>query len=256
MIRVIIVLATLLLAFFGMTGHGSGANASLAKNNFVFAVTCGEDSSGKLCLLGKFKAGTKVTFLQPETGNRCVVKTTSRTEEYESSGAYLTRVTGSCPASKDFMVGVLEKSVLDYERLSLTEIKEAGTIRNIEKSIRSSKALLILLEKAQGIAGEIKQLEGITPKVYRVALPGLNMFIASFRDKEKICGPQVVILNGNVYPLTGWCSYPTLNVFRLNGRHYIQSGSFCCDCGITIMELFLITDQGPIVEHSDSSLSD
>lgn len=54
-------------------------------------------------------------------------------------------------------------------------------------------------------------------------------------------GPAATFLlsQGAEYPLTGPCSffsYPEL--FLLNERLYLQSGSRCCECGISVQQLF------------------
>jgi hypothetical protein len=136
----------------------------------------------------------------------------------------------------------------------------ADVISKTDRLVRNSKALLTLLKKAQGaILGETKELEETNLKVYQVSMPGQKFLIASFEYSNEnlgVSGPRLLVINDRVYPLTGWCSYQTLNVFRLEGQYYIQSGSCCCNCGITIMELFRITPEGPMVVLSDESLSD
>lgn len=76
-------------------------------------------------------------------------------------------------------------------------------------------------------------------------------------EDEHFCsGPRVIVINGIAYPLTGWCSYPFMRIFRLNGKYYLESGSACCGCGITIKELFKIEPTGLVEIQSDGSLSD
>jgi hypothetical protein len=230
------------------------------KRDFIFAIKCEEARPSRLYLVGKFKPRTRVTLLQSGTPRTCSAKATSHVEEMESSGAYLTRLDGSCEVPDQFQVGVFKKPVKDYERLALKEIIDPDEVLAIHRSIRNSKALLTDIWKAQGTNSvELGQMEEMTLKVYQVSLPHFIFLIASYDDgpeKSPISGPRFVLIKDEIYPLTGWCSYRTMNVFRLNGEHYIQSGSCCCDCGITIMELFRITQNGLDKTVSDWSLSD
>jgi hypothetical protein len=58
---------------------------------------------------------------------------------------------------------------------------------------------------------------------------------------DQVSGPQFIVIGNNVYGITGACSFPYLYSFELNQALYLNSGSFCCDCGITGMELFKIS---------------
>lgn len=234
-------------------------NAALKKSDFAFAIACAYNKPERLCLVGRFKSNIKVTLLQLK-GGVCSALTTSHGEELDSSGAYITALTDSCEFQKEFTVGVLKKPVKDYGRLILKETVDTATVSKITQLIRDSKALLALRTEAQDLMpGEMKELESYRLRIYQVPLPVRNILIASFErpnDNFVLYGPRVLVIGDHVYPLTGWCSYPTLNVFRLEGRHYIQSGSYCCNCGITIMQLFRITPEGPVEVVSDGSLSD
>lgn len=259
-IRIILILATFSAAFLFNVNCGNAAGAAMERSDFAFAINCGEPESPALCLVGRFKAGTNVSLLESEPGNVCTAKTTSRVEKAESSGAYFTRLYGSCKIPKEFVVAVLKKPVRDYLSVHLKEIIIADTASRIDQAIRNSRVLFKLLKKAQDLVpGKIKELEGIIPKVYEFTLPDSNVFIASYessRENTGVSGPRVVIINDRHYPLTGWCSFMTLNVFRLNDQHYVQSGSCCCNCGISIMELFRITHKGLVSVVSDGRLSD
>lgn len=53
-------------------------------------------------------------------------------------------------------------------------------------------------------------------------------------------GPSFLISNTgkSIYPLTGPCSDSESNIFLLNERLYIHTGSNCCDCGIVVKQLY------------------
>jgi hypothetical protein len=97
------------------------------------------------------------------------------------------------------------------------------------------------------------------PKLYRYPTPKREVFIVAYDERKDVhccSGPRVILISGSAYPLTGWCSYPFMRTFRLNGKYYLESGSACCGCGITIMELFKIEATGLVEAYSDGSLSD
>lgn len=258
--RIILIFTTFSAAFLFSVYCGNAAGASMEKSDFAFAVNCGEPGSPSLCLVGRFKATTNVTLLESVPGNACTAKTTSLVEKSESSGAYFTKLNGSCKIPKEFVVAVLKKPVQDYASVPPKEIVNADTISKIDRAIRNSRVLLKLLKKAQDLVpGKIKELEGSIPKIYEFKLPDSNVFIASYESSSEntgVSGPRVIIINDRFYPLTGWCSFMTLNVFRLNDQYYVQSGSCCCNCGISIMELFRITSKGLVSVVSDGRLSD
>jgi hypothetical protein len=225
---------------------------AVKKSNFAFAVSYGQESSQRLCLVGKFKAKIKVTLLSSLSGSKKVcAATTSQWEELDTGNGYLTELTGSCETPDGYDIGILRQPVKDYEKLSLKEVTNTETVSKVSRIVMSSKALLALREKKE--MGSI-ELGGATLRVYQVPVPGLHILIASF-EYSKDNGPRIIVINDRIYPLTGWCSFPTLNVFRLEGQHYISSGSSCCECGIIVHELFRITPKGPVTVLADASFS-
>jgi hypothetical protein len=137
-------------------------------------------------------------------------------------------------------------------------LTELGKISQLDGAARRSKALMALRTKAQdNVPAELADLEGITPKVYSLRIPKADAFVVEYDRKvpHLPIGPRVIAIRGMLHPLTGWCSFPKWTAFRLNGSYYILSGSVCCGCGISGMELFRITPEGPVVVISNYSLS-
>lgn len=249
---------TMLLAIFLCC---ISCSAIITKSDFVLLVNLPESEGLKLYAVGKLKAGVQLELLQPGPPKTCIANTTARTKQFELSGAHFTEVSGSCETPKEFGVAVVKTIVRDYERLTPKEISEANQVAKTDRLTRNSGVLSDLLKKAQGsVPGDLKELEGTRPRVYLFSLPKADVTVVSYKEgfpeNTGVSGPRAVIINGHVYPLTGWCSYRTLNVFRLNGEYYVQSGSCCCGCGITAMELFRITSKGIVEVLSDYSLSD
>jgi hypothetical protein len=259
-IGIILVLAALLVVFPCSICYADSTEAKIGKADIAFAIQCGERKAPKLCLVGEFKAGIKVTLLQSGPRKTCIAKTTSHVQSSEEFDFHLTELSGSCDVPEEFGVAILKKPVQDYKHLIPKKIINADTISKTDRFIRNSGALLKLSKKAQDlIPGEMKELEKSIPQLYQFSLPAFNVTMAlyeAFPDGPKYDqGPKVVIINKRVYPLSGWCSYKNFYVFHLNGYYYVQTGSHCCECGIRIMELFRITPNGLVEAASDSSLS-
>ncbi len=132
---------------------------------------------------------------------------------------------------------------------------------HIDHAVKNSKALFLLTKGAQGTTnGQLKELKGILPKVHKFSMYDQEAMIATYSRGKLSDGntptPRVLLLNDRVYPLNGWCSFDEIAVFSLNGLYYICSGSACCDCGISILELIQVTQDGLVMVRSDASLSD
>jgi hypothetical protein len=261
----IILIFVILSAAFPCCVFSKDSNgATIEKTDIAFAVGSLESKSPKLCLIGKFKSGIKLTLLQSGQQKTCKTQTTSNVEVYnETSGAYVTELAGSCEFPKEFSVGILKKPVWDYQHILPKKIVIADVISKTDRSIRDRGVLLKLVNRAQGVplnTSEMKEFEKIVPQLHQFSLPEFNVIIASYDEfpdnLNYACGPRVIIINDRIYPLTGWCSYRTFDVFRLNGQYYVKSGSCCCECGITIMELFRITPNGLVKVYSNGDLSD
>jgi hypothetical protein len=252
-------LAMLLAAF--LCNCSAAISKAIHKSYFVPVVGLSEAEAPKLYAVGKLKPGIQLTLLQPGLNQICMAKSIAFTKQSELSGSYFTELSGLCETPKEFGIAIANKQVWDYEQVTPKEISEADEVTKIDQLTRNSGALSALLKKAQGsIPGDLKELEGSRPKVYLFSIDKAVVTVVSyeegFAENTGVSGPRAIIINGRVYPLTGWCSYRTLNVFRLNGEHYVQSGSCCCECGITAMEVFRISSKGILEVLSDYSLSD
>jgi hypothetical protein len=136
-----------------------------------------------------------------------------------------------------------------YEILPLNEIRDCTSIRDLDQLARASGLLEILLKKNRGATYALADLSP-APKVISLG----DARIVEYRYSWAT-GPRVLVLNGKISALTGQCSFPALRAFRLDGKIYIESGSSCCECGISGIELFRITPEGTVLVHSDYSLS-
>ena len=58
-------------------------------------------------------------------------------------------------------------------------------------------------------------------------------------DKEKMYSACFLLSPTEQYPLTGPCSFDGLpDIFEMDEKLYLQSGSSCCECGVVIGQLF------------------
>ena len=240
---------------------------SQQERDFGFVISCKWAEEESNCLLGNYRAGLSVTLLEKRRSKSCITKTEGR-KEYEgywgASGSFpVTKLsmTDTCSLANLYSLAILKSQISDYEILVLEEILDREKIKSLDTFVRSTTILEDLRTKAQGIvAGEISEIENELPKLYRYPIPEIEVLIVAYdesKNEDYCCsGPRVVLIKGTPYSLTGWCSYPFMRIFRLNEEYYLESGSACCGCGITIKELFKITKKGPVKVHSDGSLSD
>jgi hypothetical protein len=261
--RIIIFILSILTILITLSCASYLRTGSQQKSDFSFVIPCKWAEEEGICLLGKYKAGLSITLLEKGRSKSCITKS-ARSGEYEGEINFFSftkvNVADACGLPDLYSVAVLKSRVWDYEVLLLEEIFDKEQIKSLNTFVRSTTVLEDLRTKAQGlISGESSVIQSDLPKLYRYPIPKINVFVVAYDESEdgRCCsGPRVILINGTAYPLTGWCSYPFMRIFRLNGEYYLESGSACCDCGITIMELFKIKPTGLVEVHSDGSLSD
>lgn len=82
------------------------------------------------------------------------------------------------------------------------------------------------------------------PEVETISFGTETLYLVTYKLESYpdyiVNGPSFLIStsNRNVYPLTGPCSRSDSNIFILNGKLYIHTGSNCCDCGIVVEQLY------------------
>ncbi len=258
--RMVVCLA--ILVSVGLCAMYGGNSAAKAKGpEFAFVINRGKSKAPKLFLVGNFKAGVKITLLGLGYSQTCRAETTANKEMYGSGD--ITEITTSGRPQIDSRLALLDESVVDYSTVSGTVVTDSGKVKQIDGAVRKSNTLSSLCTRAQdAMPCAMKDLEGILPKIHHFTFPGIEMFVVSYdveislqNMKSRDTGPRVVVINNRVYPMSGWCSFYRFYVFRLNGQHYIQSGSRCCNCGMVVMELFRVTPAGVEEWLLDPSLS-
>jgi hypothetical protein len=230
---------------------------------FAFVIPCEWEERRGICLLGKYDVGVSVSLLEVK-GSRICTGRTSKTSSQEWIDHQLTlteiSLSDKCGSPDLYSVAVLGSETGNYEILQLKEITDERLIRSLDAAVRQTTVLQSLRMKAQSsIPGEVSEIQNDLPKLFYYPNPKIPTLILGYDesgDEYNISGPRIILFNSVPYPLTGWCSYPFMRAFRLNDGYYLESGSYCCGCGVTIKELFRIDSSGLIEVHSDSSLSD
>ncbi|MBI5743916.1 MAG: hypothetical protein HY952_05150 [Elusimicrobia bacterium] len=210
--------------------------------------------------------GEKVVLLDKSSSAYCTAISTPTVdlseavvwEEVERTG--LSKLE-QCGVAGRYHIAIIGKEAKDYGIVTLKAVSDDTLIAATDREIKILPTLDSLKQRTQGSGSEVDRCASITnlkPTLYSLEVHGQTMLLAAYstkRDNRVVAGPSFIVMNNRVYPLTGWCSYPYFRAFTLEGEHYIESGSHCCDCGITVMELFQITQDGPKMVWEDSSFS-
>jgi len=250
-----------------LASQSFGKPQTQPKHEFAFVIDC--DWAGKesnICLLGNYKRGIGVTLLEVGQPRTCLSQTRDAVDHKDETGDTLYPFTpifpiAQCKAVHHYSVAVLGSRISSYQIIKIEEIMDKRRVQSLDELTRSQN----VLEKLRTKAGEawIYKLSKKLPIVHRYPIPKMETFIVAYKTlveynggSDVARGPRAIIINNIAYPLTGWCSYPYMRSFRLDGEYYLESGSHCCECGITIKELFKIKQTGLVEVHSDGSLSD
>jgi hypothetical protein len=235
--------------------------------NFVFIHNYPESKEPKIaCLMGAFKSGLHVTLLHKNKSRVCTAKTGAQKiyalEVLDVGEITFTKLVGlnNCSNPDEYSVAVVDSNVTSYEVIHLTELKDQGAIRALDKTVRSTRVLQELLDRNSSLVYEVDTgISRSLPRVLNYPMKNRQAYILEYEfssDGIVLCGPRVMVINSYVRGLTGQCSYPYVRMFRINNQSYIESGSFCCECGITGQEIFRIEETGPVLVYHDYSFSD
>jgi len=259
-------LPTTLLANFHAS-QSFGKPQTQPKPEFAFVIDCDwADKESNICLLGNYKRGIGVTLLEVGQPRTCLSQTRDTVDHKDEAGDALYPFTpifpvAQCGSVHSYSIAVLGSRISSYQIVKMEEITEKRKVRSLDKLVRNKNVLEKLRTKA-GMAWDYKLFKDL-PIVHRYPIPKMETFILAYKtllsgekEPDPLAGPRAIIINNIAYPLTGWCSYPYMRGFCLDGEYYIESGSHCCECGITIKEIFKIKQTGPVEAHSDGSLSD
>lgn len=233
----------------------------LKKFGFIFKYA---EKNEELFILGTAPLGERVYLLEEKAPKVCIAETIKHREDsWAGDSIYLTSLKSieDCGPAKLYSLAIIGVPVVSYQTITYQKLSDAKFIADINAKIKNSAALDILKTNAQGNSPGDKYfpIADIMPDVYMLHVLDKEIFVASYevqRDNYRMHGPRAIVIDGKIHPLTGWCSWPDFRVFAVNGSYYLESGSGCCGCGITVQELFEIKPDGVITVHDDMSYSD
>jgi hypothetical protein len=241
--------------------------ASHIKEDFGFLHKC-KSERNKICLLGEFEKGLFIFLLGTKKPHVCTARTGEHVkDEFESGSVSYTELINlvNCENLDDYSIGYVGKppEMDTFDTVSLLEISDAALKNELAAKVRKTNVLQTLLDQNAGVAGLYKPDKDLNsvPQVLQYPVPEAKVYILTYdltwkSDEVLPIGPRVVIINDSIQGLTGQCSYKEIRAFTMRGEYYIESGSHCCECGITGQELFKI--EGNKIKHvyEDFSFSD
>lgn len=257
----------LLFALFAANFFPCPSLSKEPEASFAFVFNSRRNLQNVFALYGHHSPGKNV-YLLNSTKNSFCAATTEEQNDYDDEAVSIPfttlKVEESCGSLKDYDVAFF-KPVQEYRRLSLTPVKNVALAKTFEKMARKSAAITRLGSNIKSGDNDRSREDEETPlektaQVYKMGK--LDNYIVTFMfssppfDPDLQVGPRVIFHKNIPYPLTGWCSYPALNAFILNGEPYVESGSYCCGCGITGRELFKIGKDKVVLIHSNYDESD
>lgn len=145
--------------------------------------------------------------------------------------------------------------------IEIVKIKTPAIIDSIEAEISLAENFADAFKESESPLSmyltEIKK----GPIVRSFRFKGLRYFLATFilsehTDPEDILyGPTFLLSPTKTYPLTGPCSFGEPDIFQMNEKLILQSGSNCCDCGVVIDQLFEFDGENLELILEDGSMS-
>lgn len=237
-----------------------GAEGTGSRFAFVFNPTP-DNRAGRFAIYGTHPPDKRISLLKKGADTYCDAVTDSHglyENDVISFPVTNLRDAGRCGSPGDYMVACFAP-VANYANVNWRKTPDPKIAGSLDAAIRTSPALQSLRFKAQDIVAgdELSPLSTFSPRVHELDLSGRRAYLVSYESKDgPVNGPRFVVLDGTINALTGWCSYPYLRTFVLNDELYLESGSSCCGCGITIMELYKVTGNTVACVHADASESD
>lgn len=241
------------------------------KDSFGFVYQC-NNGINPICLLGEFDKGLFVFLLNRSNSLVCTATSGDQGKEDSTYGSIdYTELINlvNCEKPEDYSIAFIPSlenkwDIDTYENIPLNQIGDPEKINALNEMVHKTNVLQSLLDRTAGIEGLYKVSDEIAkspPQALEYPIPGSKVYILTYElswklSENKPLGPRVIIINNSVQALTGQCSYRNIRGFKLIGRYYLESGSHCCECGITGQELFKIEGSKATLVYEDFSFSD
>jgi hypothetical protein len=221
-----------------------------------FALTLNVKDS--LFVIGDRDKGKNIFLLNNETGDYCQAQTGEPQiyfEEISDVHWQLTPILPQPSRNSRYDLAFAHPEHINFQLIGNTTIRDPILIADIDKEIKLSGFIDTLLAyddkpPTDSVVGMYK------PKITKINFPGEDAYVVTYSYVDSIPGPRMLILNNNIFPLTGPCSYQHVYPFRINGRNFIQTGSSCCECGWVIDQVFEIIGDQVVLAFQDDSYSE
>jgi len=228
-----------------------GTNLTISENaiaaNTNYSLTYWVEDA--IYLFGKQNLDKTVTLIDNKNGKLIESQTTGYiVHSDEMLGEInLTRILPVAGIEKEANhIAIFSNKPADYKSNVQIQIFESDLIIYIDSLIRTTNHLDDLLKKNGGFEYTTdSELKNVLPDLIKVKTDNFDYLVATYMmfDRSTI-GPKLAIMpNKKVVPLTGQCSYDFFYTYFFNGKNYIQTGSGCCDCGITGQQVFQVEEE-------------
>jgi len=251
-----------LIYFLVIFTSASFVKAEDYADQFAFVFNSSRNTNpSEFSLYGSYPLNQKVNLLHINANKVCTAVTQKHEvfgDEMISFPITILRTLSKCEAPNQYSVAFFGK-VSEYRIVSLKPVTDHKIINSLDRAIHNSQVLQSFNKASQVTIPYNKSfpLTYFKPKVFQFSISKQENYLISYEKNEKSAyGPKFVIFEKKPQILTGWCSYPYVHPFILNQELYFESGSYCCDCGITVMELFKIKANQVCFVHADGSESD
>lgn len=233
-----------------------------AKSKFAFVFNSSRNpDANSFILYGHYPLDQRVYLLNTSKTYFCeAITKEQRSFDDETVSFPITTLDQAtdCGSPTEYAVAFFN-AISEYRIVDLQSISNASRISTLDMLVRRSSAPNEIRTKAQDLipGDEEFPLDELSARAYRFDVANAQGYIVSYeKGADYAYGPRFIVFDRTVHALTGWCSYPHVRAFILNGILYIESGSGCCGCGITIMELYKIEQDRVTLIYADASESD
>jgi hypothetical protein len=222
----------------------------------AFALTLNVKDS--VFVIGDRDTGKNIYLLNNETGDFCNAKTGNPQIYYEEISDIHWQLTPVIPQPQlktryDLVFAHNEK--INFQLIGNSVLADQNLIADIHNEIKLSGFIDTLLAYDDEFPTD--SIIGTNmPKIVKIDFPNDDAYVVTYSYVDSVPGPRMIIINNNIFPLTGPCSYQHVYPFQINGRKFIQTGSSCCECDWVIDQVFEIVDDTIILVFQDDSYSE
>lgn len=210
-----------------------------------------------LFILGNRPPGQTIYLLNNETGQYWKCRTGSNQTYFEELSGGEWELTPTLPQPdtlKRFDISYSTSGKFRYDLVKKERITDSLFVEQIDQQIKLSGYIDTLLSYDDAFLAD-SVIGDSLPAITTIHIPGQEAFVITYSYMESLSGPQMMIINNRIFPLTGPCSYEYVYPFQIDNRFFIQTGSSCCECGWVIDQVFEVSGESLILVFQDDSYS-